>query len=288
MWAGIVLGLGFTMANVQHFAAGDADWPSLPWVVAWLLDPMVSIVLLGVLWAEQETGRYRIASRRAVRWTKRFTFAATYAMNTWESWVAGTASGIVLHSVPPLLVLTAAEAGPELRHLLTEAVERSYADAAARVDAATVGAATTNGGTATGVASNGATSDDGATVDLARLVALPGGRRVATQPATRPTATRAATGTGPSGHGGDRRSGAKAAMRRHWDAEVAADRIPSGADLDRAAGRTPGSLGRRYAAEWTAELNGVTASSAATAGAANDGGSLADATTGTTHEEVAP
>src|SRR3954466_3056451 len=45
MWAGIVLGLAFTMVNVQAFAAQGAAFRSLPWVAAWLLGPMVSLVV---------------------------------------------------------------------------------------------------------------------------------------------------------------------------------------------------------------------------------------------------
>lgn len=43
------LGLAFTMVNVQTFAAAGAAVWSLPWCAAWLLDPMVSLVLLGAI-----------------------------------------------------------------------------------------------------------------------------------------------------------------------------------------------------------------------------------------------
>jgi hypothetical protein len=59
--------------------------------------------------------------------TKRFAFAATYVMNTWQSWQALHPAGIVLHSVPPVLVYCAAETGPVLRDRLTEAVHRAAA-----------------------------------------------------------------------------------------------------------------------------------------------------------------
>jgi hypothetical protein len=53
------------------------------------------------------------------------------------------------------------------------------------------------------------------------------------------------------------RRGPQAAMRAYWDAEVAAGRIPTGAALNRAAGKQPHySLGKRYAAAWRAELDG--------------------------------
>lgn len=129
LWAGIVLGLAFTMVNVQTFAAVGAPMWSPGWWVAWLLDPMVSLVLLAVLRAEQVTARYQVALPAWARRTKWLTFAATYAMNTWTSWGLGdapfSASGVVLHSVPPLVVFASAETGPGLRDRLTEAVYRA-------------------------------------------------------------------------------------------------------------------------------------------------------------------
>ncbi|MCC8243860.1 hypothetical protein [Saccharothrix luteola] len=134
-WAGIVLGLGFTMTNVQHFAAGDAAVWSLPWLAAWLLDPTVSLVLLAILRAEQVTARYRVRTGPWVRRAKWFTLAATYVMNTWASYAAGSLSGIVLHSVPPLVVFVAAEAVTDLRDKLTEAVSAAFTEADQRAPA---------------------------------------------------------------------------------------------------------------------------------------------------------
>lgn len=120
-WAGILLALAFTMTNVQAFAAAGAQAWSLPWLAAWLLDPMVSLVLLAILRAEQVTARYQVRTGRWVRGAKWLTLTATYVMNTWESYAAGSWSAIVLHSVPPLMVLAAAEAVTDLRDKLTEA-----------------------------------------------------------------------------------------------------------------------------------------------------------------------
>jgi hypothetical protein len=121
-WAGIVLGLAFTMTNVQVFAASGAVVWSLPWFAAWVLDPTVSLVLLAILRAEQVTSRYQVHTGRWVRAAKWFTLAATYCMNTWQSWAVGSTAGVVLHSVPPLLVFVAAEAVTDLRDKLTDAV----------------------------------------------------------------------------------------------------------------------------------------------------------------------
>jgi hypothetical protein len=131
MWLGIVLGLAFTMVNVQDFAAGGAAVFSLAWFAAWLLDPMVSLVLIAVLRAEQITARYQVSDVGPwIGRTKVFAFLATYAMNTWSSWLAVDVAGIVLHSVPPLLVFCAAETAPVLRDRLTEAVLRAEQAAA--------------------------------------------------------------------------------------------------------------------------------------------------------------
>src|SRR6266498_4374562 len=129
-WAGIVLGLSFTMANVQWFAAAGARPGTLPWLAAWVLDPTVSLVLLAILRGEQVTARYQVHTGPWVRVAKWFTLTATYVMNTWASYAAGSLSGVVLHSVPPLLVFVAAEAITDLRDKLTDAVMVAFTEAA--------------------------------------------------------------------------------------------------------------------------------------------------------------
>ncbi|MET9002068.1 hypothetical protein [Amycolatopsis sp. NPDC004169] len=121
-WSGIVLGLAFTMTNVQGFASSGTRPGSLPWLAAWVLDPTVSLVLLAILRAEQVTARYQVRTGAWVRRAKWFTLAATYVMNTWTSFAAGEAAAIVLHSVPPLVVFVAVEAITDLRDKLTDAV----------------------------------------------------------------------------------------------------------------------------------------------------------------------
>jgi hypothetical protein len=97
-----------------------------------LLDPTVSLVLLAILRAEQVTARYRVRTGSWTRRAKWFTLAATYVMNTWHSWAAGSVSGVVLHSVPPLVVFVAAEAVTDLRDKLTEAVTAAFTEAEQR------------------------------------------------------------------------------------------------------------------------------------------------------------
>lgn len=129
VWGAVILGLAFTAANVQHFAAQGAEAWSLPWTIAWLLDPMVSLVVVGILLAESITSRWQVKTGFWVRVAKWGCLGATYVMNTWASWaeVLGSRGAhgwaqVVLHSVPPLVVLIAAEAITDLRDRLTEAV----------------------------------------------------------------------------------------------------------------------------------------------------------------------
>jgi hypothetical protein len=134
-WTGILLGLAFTMANVQQFAANGAVVWSLAWWSAWLLDPMVSLVLLAILRAEQVTARYRVRTGGWVRAAKWFTLAATYVMNTWQAFTAGSPALVVLHSVPPLVVFVAAEAVTDLRDKLGQAVTAAFMNAVPSMNA---------------------------------------------------------------------------------------------------------------------------------------------------------
>jgi hypothetical protein len=63
-----------------------------------------------------------------------------------------------------------------------------------------------------------------------------------------------------------RRGETRAVMRDFWDREIAAGNAPTGAALNRAAGKDPGySLGKKYAAEWREE-NPAAAAAAGPAG----------------------
>ncbi|MFJ2029408.1 hypothetical protein [Streptosporangium sp. NPDC087985] len=133
IWTGLILGLAFTMANVQNFAAADETPFTILWWIAWLLDPMVSLVLVGVLLGEQVIARHEVVAGRWVRRTKWTALLLTYGMNTWQAWTALDPAAILLHSVPPAMVFCAAEAVTTLRLQITEAVRKAY-DAAAVQD----------------------------------------------------------------------------------------------------------------------------------------------------------
>jgi len=135
VWTGLVLGLLFTMSNVASFAARGAEIGSVAWVIAWLLDPMVSLCLVGTLIAEATLARYQLRAGRWVRGAKWGLLAATYTMNTWSAWTTGDAALIVVHSVPPAVVFVMAEAITDLRDRLTDAVLAAHRYAADRTPA---------------------------------------------------------------------------------------------------------------------------------------------------------
>lgn len=127
MWIGIALGMVFTTASVQEWAAeGAAAW-SLAWLSAWLLAPLVEVPLLAALRAEQAAARYGIAPTRLVRRGRWALLAAGYLLNTYGPWsdVLGGLGGwdkVLLHSIPPLAVLVAVEMLTDLRDMLTRAI----------------------------------------------------------------------------------------------------------------------------------------------------------------------
>ncbi|WP_405143843.1 hypothetical protein OG589_39830 [Sphaerisporangium sp. NBC_01403] len=132
-WVAIVMGLAFTAVNVQHFAAGDTTRNDPGWWSAWLLDPMVSLILIATLIGEQVIARYQVKPGGWIRRTKWTALAATYAMNTWSAWEVLDPASILLHSVPPVMVLCATEAVTLLGHQITQAVQTACRQAAAQL-----------------------------------------------------------------------------------------------------------------------------------------------------------
>jgi hypothetical protein len=256
LWAGIALGLVFTTVNVQQFAAADAAVFTTQWWVAWLLDPVVSLVLLAVLRAEQVTARYKIALGAWPRRAKWCAFGATYLMITWTSWGLNgdtlSVSGVVLHSVPPLVVVLSAETGPVLRHRLTDAAQRALTNRcgghedstqvrASDVTRAIVDNTTATGGVVHPVASlavHGETSQD-VHGDVSRPVREPGsgcGERSVREPAVREPVNQARPGSSSA-------TGQRQTSRKH--------------------GQHPGGP-RRLLADYLAEAHAALADAAAT------------------------
>ncbi|HEX2297395.1 MAG TPA: hypothetical protein VHH34_02560, partial [Pseudonocardiaceae bacterium] len=122
IWAAMVIGMAFTMQNVQHFAAttaGHHEPTDIGWWAAWLIDPAVCLVLIGVLLTENlaTPEQEHLAPRTHVlKWA---LIAATYTMNTWQYWADHNAAGVALHSVPVLVVLAAAEVVTDCQGVLT-------------------------------------------------------------------------------------------------------------------------------------------------------------------------
>ncbi|MFF8843802.1 hypothetical protein ACF08N_13950 [Streptomyces sp. NPDC015127] len=111
-----LVALAFTATNVTLFAINHhvSGW------IAWLLDPMVAVALGTVLIVDGRLSEHGINPSgwaSALRW---FAGLGTWLMNCWSSlWPAGSPfgvprevdpAGLVLHSIPPVLLIVLAEA----------------------------------------------------------------------------------------------------------------------------------------------------------------------------------
>uniref|UniRef100_A0AAU3GWP2 Uncharacterized protein n=1 Tax=Streptomyces sp. NBC_01401 TaxID=2903854 RepID=A0AAU3GWP2_9ACTN len=111
-----VVALAFTATNVTLFAI---DHHISVWI-AWLLDPMVAVALGAVLIVDGRLSEHGVKPSgwaTVLRW---FAGLGTWLMNCWGAlWPAGSAfgvprdvdpAGLVLHSIPPVLLIVLAEA----------------------------------------------------------------------------------------------------------------------------------------------------------------------------------
>ncbi|RST00317.1 hypothetical protein [Streptomyces sp. WAC05950] len=132
--------LVFTASNVTMFAI---DHHVSVWI-AWLLDPMVAVALGTVLIFDgrlSEYGLYPSGWATVLRW---FAGLGTWVMNCWTSlWPAGSSfgiprevdpAGLVLHSVPPVLLIVLAEAISHYRHQILTKITELQALVDAEVD----------------------------------------------------------------------------------------------------------------------------------------------------------
>lgn len=124
----VILGMGgliFTAVNVTLFAVDHHTSQA----IAWMLDPLVSLALLGVLFIDGKLAAHGYKPNGwpfALRW---FAGLATWLMNCWASlYPDGTftgwpdkpdPAGLLLHSVIPFLVILLAEAGAGYRKFST-------------------------------------------------------------------------------------------------------------------------------------------------------------------------
>jgi hypothetical protein len=111
-----IIALIFTATSVTLFARRHGVHPG----IAWLLDPMVALALGAVLFTDGVLAEYGIRPRGWSSVLRYFAGLATWVMNCWSSvWPDGTPvgvpehadpAGLVLHSIPPVLLIVLAEA----------------------------------------------------------------------------------------------------------------------------------------------------------------------------------
>ncbi|MFD3495406.1 hypothetical protein ACFWWB_33350 [Streptomyces sp. NPDC058690] len=111
-----VVALAFTATNVTLFAI---DHHISVWI-AWLLDPMVAVALGAVLIVDGRLSEHGVQPSGWATGLRWFAGLGTWLMNCWASlWPAGAPfgvprqidpAGLVLHSIPPVLLIVLAEA----------------------------------------------------------------------------------------------------------------------------------------------------------------------------------
>jgi hypothetical protein len=118
-----MLALLFTAVNVTLFATAHG----VPWPIALLLDPMVALALATVLYADARLTGWGLqppAWSAALRW---FAGITATLMNTWTAlWPDGRIgrpthadpAAVLLHAVPPLLLILLTETVAAYRRLL--------------------------------------------------------------------------------------------------------------------------------------------------------------------------
>ncbi|MCQ6253279.1 hypothetical protein, partial [Streptomyces malaysiensis] len=129
-----VVALAFTATNVTMFAI---QHEVSPWI-AWLLDPMVAVALGAVLIVDGRLSEYGVNPSgwaSVLRW---FAGLGTWVMNCWGSlWPEGSAfgvprqvdpAGLVLHSIPPVLLIVLAEAITHYRRAILDKIAELRAE----------------------------------------------------------------------------------------------------------------------------------------------------------------
>jgi hypothetical protein len=111
LWGVAALVAYFSLQNVTAFAVQHGT----PLRTAVVLAPMVDIALVAALVADGVLSRGGVVSTgwgTLLRW---FAGVATLTFNVWESVARQDIAAVVLHAVPPLLLILLAEAAPQYR-----------------------------------------------------------------------------------------------------------------------------------------------------------------------------
>ncbi|MFF7251450.1 hypothetical protein ACFZBU_47245 [Embleya sp. NPDC008237] len=121
------LALVFTAVNVTTFARDHGVSTS----IAWLLDPMLALALATGLLTDSRLADHHVrppAWGSVLRW---YAGIATLTVNTWTAWWPtgrvgvprdADAAAVVLHSIPPILLMLLAEAVAAYRRRITELI----------------------------------------------------------------------------------------------------------------------------------------------------------------------
>lgn len=126
LWSVCALVAYFSAGNVFGFAIAH----DTPWYVALVLAPIVDVALFAVIMGDSILGRVGVVLDS--RWPKGlrlFAGGSTWVLNVWQStgWFEPRpmdVAGVVLHSIPPVVLIFLAESTPAYRVAFAEALDR--------------------------------------------------------------------------------------------------------------------------------------------------------------------
>ena len=237
LWGVAALVAYFSLQNVTAFAVEHGT----PFRTAVVLAPMVDIALVAALVADGILSRGGVVSTgwgTLLRW---FAGVATLTFNVWGSVARADIAAVVLHAVPPLLLILLAEAAPQYRRQFAALADRTRTASAEDIRTAPLTAAAGGPDTTTDRA-------DGPQLDLREQPVTEGGPAAAIEPVRTAAvgavseAVRPAVRTGPARRSVVRSArSAKAVSRRRPDV---ADLLPTGRSVAAELERTGRSLSR--------------------------------------------
>jgi hypothetical protein len=129
-----VLTMGFSLGNIHVFAlahhVGDP--------IAWFLAPAVDLALVAAIVGDAFLSRHRLDAGTWATRLRWYAGVSTLVLNTWSSITSASPAAILVHTIPPVLLIVLAEAAPPYRRKFAETLDLVVRDVAPVADVAPV------------------------------------------------------------------------------------------------------------------------------------------------------
>lgn len=129
-----VLTMAFSLGNIHRFALVHAVQNP----IAWFLAPAVDIALVAAIVGDAFLSRHQLDAGTWATRLRWYAGVSTLVLNTWSSVTSINLASILLHTVPPVLLIVLAEAAPRYRRKFAETLDKVVRDVAPVSDLAQV------------------------------------------------------------------------------------------------------------------------------------------------------